>query len=149
MKKKILIYKSEACLAMCWKFPDFEAGRAYKKKPCTSSPNIFRLCVSAGKLAWILYCDVVCLNSDGNLFDACLLSVMAALAATTLPTVTMDDTTKVVTVHTRGEGDGGVGRKDDGVKRWSIGVQDIPGECFGRVSSVHTRSTLTINGRVK
>jgi len=86
-----------------------------------------KLCVSAGKLAWILYCDVVCLNLDGNLFDACLLSVMAALAATTLPTVTMDDTTKVVTVHTQnGEAEKGGGKKDDGVKRWPIGVRDIP-----------------------
>ena len=32
LKKKILIYKSEAgaYLAMCIKFPDFEAGRAYE-----------------------------------------------------------------------------------------------------------------------
>ena len=40
-KNNFAIYKSEAgaCLAMCLKFPDFEAGRAYelgayKKKTC-------------------------------------------------------------------------------------------------------------------
>lgn len=80
-----------------------------------------RLCVLSGQLAWILYCDVVCLDLDGNLLDACLLSVMAALSATTLPRVTMDAVTKVVTVNT-----GGGGESRDDVKRWSLGIQDIP-----------------------
>jgi len=78
-----------------------------------------RLCVLSGKLAWILYCDVVCLDLDGNLLDACLLSVMAALSATTLPRVTMDEVTKVVTVKTEGGG-------NDDVERWSLGIHDIP-----------------------
>jgi len=83
-----------------------------------------RLCVLSGKLCWILYCDVVCLNLDGNLLDACLLSVMAALSATTLPRVTMDAVTKVVTVDTEG-GDGGGANSDD-IKRWSLGIHDVP-----------------------
>jgi len=82
-----------------------------------------RLCVLSGQLAWILYCDVVCLDLDGNLLDACLLSVMAALSTTTLPEVTMDAVTKVVAVKTGGGGGGG-GEQE--VKRWSLGVQDIP-----------------------
>jgi len=84
-----------------------------------------RLCVTSGKLAWILYCDVICLDLDGNLFDACLLSVMAALSATSLPKVVMDETSKIVSVVTGGGGGGG-GATGDAAKRWSLGVSDIP-----------------------
>jgi len=83
-----------------------------------------RLCVCPGKLAWILYCDVICLDLDGNLFDACLLAVMAALSAVTLPLVSMDGTTKVVTVTTTAED--GVNGKGDGVKRRPLGISDVP-----------------------
>jgi len=89
------------------------------------------LCVSAGKLAWILYCDVICLDLDGNLFDACLLSVMAALSATSLPQVAMDETSKVVTVEMTGSGIGSGGSAEGGkraecVKRTPLGISDIP-----------------------
>ena len=80
-----------------------------------------------GKLAWILYCDVICLDLDGNLFDACLLAVMAALSAVTLPYVSMDETTKVVTVTTT-TAENGVGGEGDGVKRRPLGISDIPGK---------------------
>ena len=94
-----------------------------------------------GKLAWILYCDVICLDLDGNLFDACLLAVMAALSAVTLPLVSMDGTTKVVTVTTAA--DDGVNGKGDGVKRRPLGISDVPGkdgfcsasECFSKFLS--------------
>jgi len=85
-----------------------------------------RLCVTAGKLAWILYCDVICLDLDGNLFDACLLSVMAALSATSLPKVSMDETSKVVTVEMTEGGNAGSGKRADGVRRMPLGVSDIP-----------------------
>jgi len=88
-----------------------------------------RLCVCPGKLAWILYCDVICLNLDGNLFDACLLSVMAALRATSLPKVTMDETSKVVTVETTSTTDENVvaGKQaDGGVVRRTLGLADMP-----------------------
>jgi len=77
-----------------------------------------RLCICPGKLAWILYCDVVCLDLDGNLLDACLLSVMAALAATKIPHVKFDESTKVTSVQGCGSGD------VDG--SWSLGIQDFP-----------------------
>lgn len=38
-----------------------------------------RLCISPGKSVWALYIDVVCINYDGNAFDAAVLAVMAAL----------------------------------------------------------------------
>lgn len=38
-----------------------------------------RLLIQRGKAAWALYIDVVCINYDGNPFDAIVLAVMAAL----------------------------------------------------------------------
>ena len=40
-----------------------------------------QLCVEAGKAVWALQADVVTLNSDGNLIDASLAAVVAALRA--------------------------------------------------------------------
>ncbi|XP_053521477.1 exosome complex component RRP43 isoform X1 [Artibeus jamaicensis] len=37
------------------------------------------LCISPGKLAWVLYCDLICLDYDGNVLDACTFAVVAAL----------------------------------------------------------------------
>jgi exosome complex component RRP43 len=37
------------------------------------------LCIAPRKAVWALYIDVVCINYDGNAFDAAVLAVMAAL----------------------------------------------------------------------
>jgi len=37
------------------------------------------LCISPRKAVWAIYIDVVCINYDGNAFDAAVLAVMAAL----------------------------------------------------------------------
>lgn len=39
---------------------------------------------------WILYVDILCLNFDGNAFDLCLLTAVAALEDTVLPALTFD-----------------------------------------------------------
>lgn len=31
------------------------------------------------QLCWVLYCDIMCLDYDGNLLDACVISLLAAL----------------------------------------------------------------------
>ncbi|XP_059153266.1 exosome complex component RRP43-like [Physella acuta] len=49
------------------------------------------LCICPGKLVWVLYIDMVCLDYDGNLMDACTLALMAALKNTSLPLVTVDE----------------------------------------------------------
>jgi len=38
------------------------------------------LCIEEGKAVWSLWIDVVCVSYDGNIYDAALASVMAALA---------------------------------------------------------------------
>lgn len=53
--------------------------------------NLASLGLQDGKLCWVLYVDVVVLNHDGNVFDACLLAVTAALHNTKLPTVVYDE----------------------------------------------------------
>lgn len=49
------------------------------------------LCVAEGKLSWCLFADMTCLSYDGNVLDACVLALMAALKNTRLPEVTVDD----------------------------------------------------------
>lgn len=37
------------------------------------------LCIHSGKAAWVIYVDAVCVNYDGNILDATVLAVVAAL----------------------------------------------------------------------
>lgn len=53
-----------------------------------NSPQVFdpaQLDIREGELFWVLHVNVVCLNYDGNAFDLCLLSALAALEDTSLP----------------------------------------------------------------
>ncbi|KAI9481036.1 MAG: exosome complex component RRP43-like protein [Benjaminiella poitrasii] len=43
------------------------------------------LCIEEGKAVWVLYADIVCLNYDGNILDASLLALTAALKDLKLP----------------------------------------------------------------
>ncbi|CAH1796394.1 unnamed protein product, partial [Owenia fusiformis] len=42
-------------------------------------------------MSWVLYCDMMCLDYDGNILDACILALMAALKSCKLPTLVLDD----------------------------------------------------------
>ncbi|KAI8799166.1 exosome complex component RRP43 isoform X1 [Biomphalaria glabrata] len=55
------------------------------------------LCIVPGKLVWSLYIDLVCLDFDGNVMDACTLALMAALKNTLLPVVTVDEDSGEIT----------------------------------------------------
>lgn len=48
------------------------------------------LCIVQDHLAWVLYLDIICLNQDGNLLDACIAASIAALKVTELPSVTFN-----------------------------------------------------------
>lgn len=41
--------------------------------------NFKSLCIEPDKLVWTLYCDIVCLNYDGAVMDACFVSLISAL----------------------------------------------------------------------
>ena len=45
------------------------------------------LCISQGKLVWSVQIDIICLNEDGNLTDACFLAAVMGLYNTRLPEV--------------------------------------------------------------
>lgn len=49
-----------------------------------------RLVIEEGKAAWVIYIDIVCLNYDGNIFDAAWMSLLAALMDTKLPLAEFD-----------------------------------------------------------
>ncbi|XP_041657413.1 exosome complex component RRP43 [Cheilinus undulatus] len=51
------------------------------------------LCIERGKLCWVLYCDLMCLDYDGNVLDACIIALLAALKNTQLPEVTINTET--------------------------------------------------------
>lgn len=46
-----------------------------------------KLCVTPGEKAWFVIIDIVTVNDDGNLFDACGMAVLAALKAARFPVV--------------------------------------------------------------
>jgi exosome complex component RRP43 len=37
------------------------------------------LCIKVSKWAWVLHCDLLCINLDGSLLDACVMALVAAL----------------------------------------------------------------------
>ena len=45
------------------------------------------LCIEPGKLVWVVYIDLTCLNFGGNIVDVCLKAAVAALKNTTVPKV--------------------------------------------------------------
>ncbi|CAI2171870.1 12491_t:CDS:2 [Funneliformis geosporum] len=49
------------------------------------------LCIQEGKAAWVLFADIVCVNYDGNIFDACVMALISALADVKLPKAVYED----------------------------------------------------------
>jgi exosome complex component RRP43 len=49
------------------------------------------LCIRPGKLVWSLHIDMLCLNYDGNVQDACSISMISALKNTKLYEIEYDD----------------------------------------------------------
>ncbi|XP_028158008.1 exosome complex component RRP43-like [Ostrinia furnacalis] len=56
------------------------------------------LCIVPDKLAWVVYCDIVCLDNDGSLVDTCIIALMASLRTLSLPAVTYDAETEDIKV---------------------------------------------------
>ncbi|KAF8602638.1 hypothetical protein BDV93DRAFT_443830 [Ceratobasidium sp. AG-I] len=55
------------------------------------------LCIYPGKAAWVIYVDAVCVNYDGNILDATVLAVVAALQNARIPVATYDPETERTT----------------------------------------------------
>ncbi|KAG5844651.1 hypothetical protein ANANG_G00164750 [Anguilla anguilla] len=58
------------------------------------------LCIEKAKLCWVLYCDIMCLDYDGNLLDACVIALVAALKNAQLPEVSINKDTDLAEVNT-------------------------------------------------
>ncbi|KAF9358992.1 Exosome complex component RRP43 [Mortierella sp. NVP85] len=63
------------------------------------------LCIEEGKAVWSLWLDVVCVSYDGNIYDAALTSVMAALANTRIRKPTYEEGVVKVSGGDTGDGD--------------------------------------------
>lgn len=62
-----------------------------------------QLCIEEGKSVWVIYVDIVCLNHDGNIFDACMLAMMAALQDLRLPDTDVEEDGEVVVTQERND----------------------------------------------
>ena len=60
--------------------------------------NLERLCAMEGVAVWSCYCDMYVLEYDGNLTDACMLAMVAALSKVCLPPVAFDEASGVLSV---------------------------------------------------
>ncbi|KAK9274101.1 hypothetical protein L1049_018915 [Liquidambar formosana] len=60
--------------------------------------NLKELSLVCGKAAWMAYLDIYCLDADGALFDAALLSAVAAFSHLRIPVVSLNDNGRVVVV---------------------------------------------------
>ncbi|KAJ4795091.1 Exosome complex component Rrp42 [Rhynchospora pubera] len=65
--------------------------------------NLKELCLISGKASWIAYLDIYCLNADGSLFDAALLSAVAAFTHLQIPLVSVTEEGRVFTVSSEQE----------------------------------------------
>ncbi|XP_032878127.1 exosome complex component RRP43 [Amblyraja radiata] len=57
------------------------------------------LCIEKGKLVWVVYCDLMCLDYDGNLLDVCVTALLAALKNVQLPSVSISEETGLAEVN--------------------------------------------------
>ncbi|KAL9232573.1 hypothetical protein vseg_007672 [Gypsophila vaccaria] len=60
--------------------------------------DLKELCLVSGKAAWMAYLDICCLDADGCLFDAALLSAVAAFSHLQIPVVSLNEEGRVFIV---------------------------------------------------
>ncbi|CDP08415.1 unnamed protein product [Coffea canephora] len=60
--------------------------------------DLKELSLVSGKAAWMAYLDIYCLDADGSLFDAALLSAVAAFSHLQIPVVSLNDEGRIVLV---------------------------------------------------
>lgn len=56
----------------------------------SAAVDLKNLCICEAKLVWVLYCDLLCINYDGAVIDACTGALVTALKTLTLPRVIHD-----------------------------------------------------------
>ncbi|CAB4317047.1 unnamed protein product [Prunus armeniaca] len=102
----------EGCIAIDFHMPPICSPTVRPGRPAEAAPvvskqlsdtilscgmiNLKELSLISGKAAWMAYLDIYCLDADGALFDAALLSAVAAFSHLQIPVVSMNDDGKVV-----------------------------------------------------
>ncbi|KAL9361462.1 hypothetical protein Peur_044247 [Populus x canadensis] len=66
--------------------------------------NLKELSLVSGKAAWMAYLDIYCLDADGALFDAALLSAVGAFSHLQIPIVSLNDDGKIVLISEEDDG---------------------------------------------
>ncbi|KAJ2440315.1 hypothetical protein GGF42_007664 [Coemansia sp. RSA 2424] len=61
--------------------------------------DLTTLCIESGKAAWSLSADIVCLKHDGNVLDAAMIALVAAIEDLQLPSAEFDPATGVVSAN--------------------------------------------------
>ncbi|KAH6819371.1 3'-5'-exoribonuclease family protein [Perilla frutescens var. frutescens] len=79
--------------------------------------DLKELCLVSGKAAWMAYLDIYCLDADGALFDAALLSAVAAFSHLQIPVVSLNDDGRIVLMS---EENGGSMKKKEPVNKEKI-----------------------------
>ncbi|XP_044729332.1 exosome complex component RRP43-like [Chrysoperla carnea] len=70
----------------------------------TECIDLKKLCIHPDQLAWVLYCDIICLDYDGGVVDAAVIALVSALKTVKLPKVDFDEelfTVKCVDVENK------------------------------------------------
>ncbi|XP_028068826.1 exosome complex component RRP43-like isoform X2 [Camellia sinensis] len=102
----------EGCIAIDFHMPPIcspivRPGRPAEAAPVVSKQlsdtisssgmiNLKELSLVNGKAAWMAYLDIYCLDADGALFDAALLSAVAAFSNLQIPVVSLNDDGRIV-----------------------------------------------------
>ncbi|KAK2653151.1 hypothetical protein Ddye_013007 [Dipteronia dyeriana] len=102
----------EGCIAIDFHMPPICSPNVRPGRPAEAAPvlskqlsdtitsssmiNLKELSLVSGKAAWIAYLDIYCLDADGALFDAALLSAAAAFSHLQIPVVSLDSDGKIV-----------------------------------------------------
>ncbi|KAI3881170.1 hypothetical protein MKX03_002344 [Papaver bracteatum] len=110
----------EGCLAIEFHMPPVSSPLVRPGRPAEGAPviakqlsdvilssgmiNLKELSLICGKAAWMAYLDIYCLDADGSLFDAALLSAVAAFSSLCIPVVSMNDEGKVIALSVGNKG---------------------------------------------
>ncbi|KAF7850786.1 hypothetical protein BT93_L5027 [Corymbia citriodora subsp. variegata] len=87
--------------------------------------DLKELSLIKGKAAWMAYLDIYCLDADGALFDAALLSAVAAFSHLRIPVVSLNDEGRMVMVSKELEGEK-LDKEPVDKERRKISLKSIP-----------------------
>ncbi|CAM8877906.1 unnamed protein product [Rhodiola kirilowii] len=143
----------EGCIAIDFHMPPICSPLVRPGRPADASPvvskqlndtiissrmiNLKELSLVNGKAAWMAYLDIYCLDADGALFDAALLSAVAALSHLRIPEVLLNDDGRVVVVSEDNKGK--VGKEIVNKEKRKLNLTNIP---FSLTCVLHKSYTL-------